>query len=499
MNFKMNTIIAIIIAIFSAVCVLCASSRTARNTAPLASPDVVSVEADGVIALESEHFYKQTLTEKRAWHITSPWHTPEVHTGVPMQLWLEVEKPGAHELMVAMREDGCELDKLVLAPSAEFKPDGTGPAVKVQSGTAPAAFTATVEKTELMSPRQPDGDGTAKVSGELKQWHKVTLTLDGPFAGERDVEPNPFTDLAFNVTFTHESGAPIYKVPGYFAADGNAAESGVEGGTKWRAHLSPDKAGTWKYTVAFARGNNAALDGAGEAVKPFDGVSGSFQVDASDKTGRDFRAHGRLQYVGSGEFFLKAGSDAPETMLAYADFDNTIAAKPDKGPLKTWAPHVGDWRAGDPTWRGGNGKGLIARFSHVLALNWNIGEENTQSTDEVRDMVRFLHDTDPYRHPVVLHTFPPEQELVYRPLLGDKSLLTGLSLQNPWKAAHQRSLQWRRESAAAGRPWVVAQDEQNPASLGVPPDPGYRGHSGVAEEKAPPKGKEGEGFTASSG
>jgi hypothetical protein len=139
---------------------------------------------------------------------------------------------------------------------------------------------------------------------------------------------------------------------------------------------------------------------------------------------------------------------------------------------------------------------LIARFGHALALNWNIGEENTQSTDEVRDMVKFLHDTDPYRHHIVLHTFPPEQEKVYRPLLGEKSLLTGVSLQNSWKAAHQRTLQWRRESAAAGRPWVVASDEQNPAGLGVPPDPGYKGHDGIAVEKEV-KGTKAEGnFTA---
>jgi hypothetical protein len=139
---------------------------------------------------------------------------------------------------------------------------------------------------------------------------------------------------------------------------------------------------------------------------------------------------------------------------------------------------------------------LIARFGHALALNWNIGEENTQSSDEVRDMVKYLYDTDPYRHHIVLHTFPPEQDPVYRPLLGDKSLLTGVSLQNSWSRAHQRTLQWLRESAAAGRPWVVANDEQNPASLGVPPDPGYKGHDGVALEKNP-KGPAGEGFVAS--
>ena len=171
------------------------------------------------------------------------------------------------------------------------------------------------------------------ISGELKQWHKVTLTLDGPFARERDNEPNPFTDLAFNVTFTHESGSPKYAVPGYFAADGDAANTSAESGTKWRAHLSPDKTGKWNYAVSFTKGKHAALDGGGEAREAVRWRERQLSRSrATDKTGRDFRAKGRLQYVGkhylqfagSKEYFLKAGADAPETLLAYADFDGTV-------------------------------------------------------------------------------------------------------------------------------------------------------------------------------
>ena len=188
-------------------------------------------------------------------------------------------------------------------------------------------------------------------------------------------EPNPFTDLALNVTFTHESGSPNYTVPGYFAADGDAANSSAESGTKWRAHLSPDKAGKWSYAVSFTKGSEVALGGKGSPVKPFDGQTGSFTIGANDKTGRDFRAHGRLQYVGkhhlqfagSKQYFLKAGPDAPETLLGYADFDNTIAGKPDKVPLKTWTPHVGDWQPGDPTWKGGKGKGLIGALNYLAS------------------------------------------------------------------------------------------------------------------------------------
>jgi hypothetical protein len=83
----------------------------------------------------------------------------------------------------------------------------------------------------------------------------------------------------------------------------------------------------------------------------------------------------------------------------------------------------------------------------------------------------------------VIHTYPDQQDQVYTELLGDKSQLTGVSLQNPWNSAHQRTLHWLRQSSQAGRAWVVAHDEQNPASLGVPPDPGYQGHDGVARAR----------------
>lgn len=67
-----------------------------------------------------------------------------------------------------------------------------------------------------------NGTGATRITGEPKQWHKVTLTLDGPFARENSPEPNPFTDYRMKVVFAHESGTPRYTVPGYFAADGNA-------------------------------------------------------------------------------------------------------------------------------------------------------------------------------------------------------------------------------------------------------------------------------------
>jgi len=266
--------------------------------------------------------------------------------------------------------------------------NATREAVSKMAAAKPAA-PAKPAGPALVQPRKPNGNGKVDVGGELKQWHKVTLTLDGPFAHERDNDPNPFTDYALNVTFTHESGSPKYTVPGYFATDGAAANSSAESGTKWRVHLSPDKAGKWSYAVSFVNGKHAAIGGAkGSALKPFDGESGNFAVGASDKTGRDFRSKGRLQYVGkhhlqfagSKEYFLKAGADAPETLLAYVDFDGTKPGKSDvqrsgearpTKALKTWQAHAGDWKPGDPTWKNGKGKGLIGALNYLAGKGAN--------------------------------------------------------------------------------------------------------------------------------
>ena len=204
--------------------------------------------------------------------------------------------------------------------------------------------TIPVSKDSLQRPRQPDGDGSVQISGESNTWHAVTLDLSGPYAHEKDNVPNPFVDYRMTVEWTHADGT-TYRIPGYFAADGNASNSSAASGTTWRSHFAPDRTGRWSYKVSFHTGTKCALDNgaAGEAMAAFSGATGTLTIDQSDKSGRDLRAHGRLQYTGirylqfagSGEYFLKVGADAPETLLAYADFDNTIAGNAKKAPIKT--------------------------------------------------------------------------------------------------------------------------------------------------------------------
>jgi len=218
--------------------------------------------------------------------------------------------------------------------------------------------------------------GTAHVHGEMKTWHTITLAFGGPASSET-AEPNPFTDYRLRVTF--RNGKTTYKVPGYYAADGRAAESGAANGNVWLVHFAPNKVGEWKWKAAFRTGQNVAVSDdpqAGKPVDSIDGKTGTFSIAATDKSGRDFRGRGRLNYVGrrylrfaeTGEWFLKCGADAPENFLAYEDFDNT----PDHGGRrKSWKPHVRDWRTGDPTWRDGKGKGMIGALNYLASEGMN--------------------------------------------------------------------------------------------------------------------------------
>src|SRR6186997_1906123 len=150
----------------------------------------------------------------------------------------------------------------------------------VASGLAAAILIGASTLVALAQQRRSLPNAGLTITGELKQWHKVTLTFDGPQADESSTAPNPFMDYRMAVTFVHESGSPSYTVPGYFAADGDAANSSATSGNKWRVHVSPDKVGRWNWRASFLAGPNVALlpTATGKAVPPVDGATGSFDV-----------------------------------------------------------------------------------------------------------------------------------------------------------------------------------------------------------------------------
>lgn len=231
-----------------------------------------------------------------------------------------------------------------------------------------------------------------EITGELKKWHKVTLTFDGPQTGEQD-EYNPFLHYRLNVTFIHPETGKKYVKPGYYAADGNAANTSATSGNKWRVNFAPDETGRWIYRVNFRNGRFAAVSeekDTGVSGEHMDGATGEFTIGASNKSGRDFRSKGRLEYVGkhylefaeTGEPFLKVGADAPENFLAYEDFDGSFHDDGHNDELvKSWEPHVKDWKQGDLTWQDGKGKGIIGALNYLASEGLNAVSFLTLSTE----------------------------------------------------------------------------------------------------------------------
>ncbi len=436
---------------------------------------------------------------------------------------------------------------------------------------------------------------TAEIEGELKKWHRVTLVFDGPESSEM-AEDNPFLNYRLDVTFSN--GQSTYLVPGFYAADGNAAETSADQGNKWMVRFTPDEVGDWSYQVSFKQGENiaiadkAAVDKATSAGH-FDGLNGTFTIAPSDKTGIDNRAQGRLDYIGepylkyqeSGKYFIKVGVDAPENLFAYEDFDATTNVFDLR---KNWGPHTRDFEtSAEPyLWQGSKGRNLmgainylaseelnvfsfltfnidgddrnvfpyllkvsesdyeayanekknvhswdslfhrtrldvskleqwerildyaetkgmflhfkthetetdhlmdqgvfgtegklyyrelIARFGHHLSMNWNLGEENNQPLEEVLKAANYVYNLDPYKHHLVMHTFPNQDDR-YSGLIGDQSPLTGASLQlsnEEFVDVHPRVLKWRHKSDSTGKRWALAVDEPGKAQVALLPD-----------------------------
>ena len=193
----------------------------------------------------------------------------------------------------------------------------------------------------------------------------VTLDFKGPETSET-ASPNPFTDLELRVVFSQ--GDTQIPIRGYFAADGNAAQTSAVSGTVWRAHFSAPTAGEWSWSASLEGPNGALV---------LDKTSGNFTVSNAVPI---LRTDGQYFRFSNGDYWLKGGANSPENLLGYADFDGTYrtdtqmrsgesnAADTD---LHSFTPHISDWRAGDPLWQDGKGKGLIGAMNYLSDQGMN--------------------------------------------------------------------------------------------------------------------------------
>jgi hypothetical protein len=191
------------------------------------------------------------------------------------------------------------------------------------------------------------------------------------------------------VDFYHESGK-VLSVPGFFAADGNAAETGAKAGDRWRVNFAPELAGNWYWAASFRTGSQVALDPDPVAGRPvsFHGSSGSFTVAVADPSDPGFLSRGRLEYVGqhnlrfaeTHEYYLKNGAGSPENFLGYFEFDGTSDLGGAVNDLNTagaldglhhYEAHLGDYvDLGVPLWNG-KGRRIYGALSYLASRGVN--------------------------------------------------------------------------------------------------------------------------------
>ncbi len=219
----------------------------------------------------------------------------------------------------------------------------------------------------------------------IRQWHTITLSFQGPSTSETSPD-NPFLNYLLMVEFEHKDQKKTIR--GFYAADGNAAQTSADSGRIWQVRFTPELPGEWTYTATFYQGDSIAIreDYRGSKQVALAPNNGKFTVIESDKTGTDFRGRGKIiadqgsfKFDHSGEHFLKVGTNSPENFLAYEGFDNTyrLSAASREGEAQTnteihlYEPHVSDWQEADPLWQGDKGKGIIGAVNYLSSKGMN--------------------------------------------------------------------------------------------------------------------------------
>jgi len=103
---------------------------------------------------------------------------------------------------------------------------------------------------------------------------------------------------------------------------------------------------------------------------------------------------------------------------------------------------------------------MIARFGYILAIKWNLSEENDYSITQLRQFSDYIQALDWAQHPITAHTHLND-ETYYNVMKGDTRFSATAFQYDNYNVVGVNNLveKWRRESTQAGRPWIIDMDE----------------------------------------
>jgi hypothetical protein len=147
------------------------------------------------------------------------------------------------------------------------------------------------------------------IRGALAVWRPLAIEIVGPF---RQENPETFRDFALSINLTNQKSGETLTIHGFFAADGDAAQTNARSGKLWRAWFTPPNDGVWRYTVSFKKGADIALRAplgtveAGDTpAAAVDGATGELRIAAAKPGLSDQRDAGPVTFEKGALHFIR--------------------------------------------------------------------------------------------------------------------------------------------------------------------------------------------------